>query len=65
MAKSISDLLDLLDKVSDDLEEMEHIPQSKINMIQNKIDDIVSDLEECSTEYGDEKIENDEEDEDY
>jgi hypothetical protein len=66
MAKSTSYVISLFEKATDELEEMEHIPASELNKVLNKIDDIIADLEDCSTEYGEESLDDDEnEDDDY
>lgn len=64
MSITISDIIEELDKIEEDLDSMQHIPDDKINAIKSALDNVIQELEECSVEYGEEYLDDDEDDED-
>ena len=62
MNVTISDIIDQIDEIEDGLDTMNHIPEDKINSIKGALENIIQDLEDLATEYGDEDLD-DEDDE--
>jgi hypothetical protein len=54
---TISDLINSLDDVDSFIEEMNQLPEEKINLVRLKINELIELLDDLSTEYGDEHIE--------
>jgi hypothetical protein len=52
--KTISEIIDVLDDVDNDISEMNQIPIDKINLLRMKINEIVDLLDDMSNTYGDE-----------
>lgn len=67
--KTITELINILDEVDDNIAEMNQIPSEKINLVRLKINEIVELLDDLSNEYGDEYIDendyNEDDDIDY
>ncbi len=59
--KTITELINVLDEVDDNIAEMNQIPSEKINLVRLKINEIVELLDDLSNEYGDEYIDEDDE----
>ena len=57
--KTITELINVLDEVDDNIAEMNQIPSEKINLVRLKINEIVELLDDLSNEYGDEYIDED------
>lgn len=62
--KTITELINVLDEVDDNIAEMNQIPSEKINLVRLKINEIVELLDDLSNEYGDEYIDEDDYNED-
>ena len=62
--KTITELINILDEVDDNIAEMNQIPSEKINLVRLKINEIVELLDDLSNEYGDEYIDEDDYNED-
>ena len=54
MNKTISDIIEQLDEIADDLDDFQHVPSNRLNTIKTMIDGVIQELEEISTEYGEE-----------
>jgi hypothetical protein len=54
---TISDLINSLDDVDSFIEEMNQLPEEKINLVRLKVNELIELLDDLSTEYGDEHIE--------
>ena len=62
--KTITELINILDEVDDNIAEMNQIPSEKINLVRLMINEIVELLDDLSNEYGDEYIDEDDYNED-
>jgi transcription termination factor NusB len=62
--KTISEIIENLDEIDDNIEEMHQIPSEKINLVRLKINEIVEILDDLSNEYGDEYIDDNDYNED-
>jgi transcription termination factor NusB len=62
--KTITELINTLDEVDDNIVEMNQIPLEKINLVRLKINEIIELLDDYSNEYGDEYIDEDDYNED-
>lgn len=62
--KTISEIIENLDEIDDNIEEMHQIPSEKINLVRLKINELVELLDDLSNEYGDEYIDDNDYNED-
>jgi hypothetical protein len=62
--KTITELINVLDEVDDNIAEMNQIPSEKINLVRLKINELVELLDDLSNEYGDEYIDDNDYNED-